>query len=246
MIVGAGLGAGLYVVPQYLRNVQDYSATQTGEFFSLFFIGFAAGALLTLRVLVPRFGVRVAATLGMALLVAAFGGLVYCWTPTTPSWVTGATLAFQGLAQGVATIAVANAITAQLGSSDIWEGDTTYFFVRQLGNTFGLTAVTILFDRRMTFHSSRLLDVANQLDPTTHATLSSYAGLIARSGGAGSNPQLGALQLLQSNVITQSRVLSYIDISAFLALLFVVGVFGALALKPSSTPQHPEIPTIHV
>jgi MFS transporter, DHA2 family, multidrug resistance protein len=245
MVVGAGLGAGLYVVPQYLRNVQDYSATQTGEFFSWFFVGFAVGALSTLLVLVPRFGVRVSSTLGMVLLVAAFALLVYCWTPTTPSWVTAVTLAFQGFAQGIATIAVANAITGQLATSDIWEGDTTYFFVRQLGNTFGLTAVTILFDRRMTLHSSRLLDVANQLDPATHATLSSYSGLIARSAGAGSDPQLGALQLFQSNVITQSRVLSYIDVSAFLALLFVVGVFGALALKPSAASQKQKIPPLH-
>jgi hypothetical protein len=36
---------------------------------------------------------------------------------------------------------------------------TTYFFVRQLGNTFGVTAATVMFDRRMTLHSSRLLDV---------------------------------------------------------------------------------------
>ena len=32
MAVGAILGCGLFVLPQYLRYVQDYSATQTGEF----------------------------------------------------------------------------------------------------------------------------------------------------------------------------------------------------------------------
>ena len=159
--------------------------------------------------------------------------------------MTMATLAFQGFAMGLATIAVATAITGQLGASDIWEGDTTYYFVRQLGNTFGLTAVTILFDRRMTLHSSRLLDVANQLNPTTRVTLSSYAGLIARSAGAGTNPQVGALQLFQGNVITQSRVLSYVDISAFLALLFLVGVLAALTLKAGPTSSTPVIPNIH-
>jgi MFS transporter, DHA2 family, multidrug resistance protein len=35
------------------------------------------------------------------------------------------------------------------------------------------------------------------------STLSSYSGLIAPNGGAGSNPALGALQLLQANIITQ-------------------------------------------
>jgi hypothetical protein len=48
------------------------------------------------------------------------------------------------------------------------------------------------------------VDVANRLNPTLQATLAQYAGLIARSGGAGSNPSLGAVQLLQAAVIAAS------------------------------------------
>ena len=97
-------------------------------------------------------------------------------------------------------------------------------FVRQLGNTFGVTAATVIFGHRLTLHSSRLLDVANRLDPTVQSTLSSYSGLIVRNGGAGSNPALGALQLFQANIITQSRLLSYIDIYLGLAVLSGVAV----------------------
>ena len=71
----------------------------------------------------------------------------------------------------------------------------------------------------MTLHSTRLLDVANRLEPTVQSTLSAYSGLIARNGGAGSDPALGALQLFQASVITQSRLLSYIDIYLGLAIL---------------------------
>ena len=102
---------------------------------------------------------------------------------------------------------------------------TGYYFARQLGNTFGVTAATVLFDYRMTLHSSRLLDVANSLNPTTHSTLSQYAGIVARNGGAGSNPALGAVQIFQNNVITQSELLSYIDIYWGLALLSAVALF---------------------
>jgi MFS transporter, DHA2 family, multidrug resistance protein len=245
MIVGALLGAGLYVIPQYLRIVQDYSTTQTGEFISLYSLGFGSGAMLTLRVFVPRLGPRLSSIVGMILFTITFIAFVYSWTPTTPSYLTGALTNLQGFAQGMVTIGVANAITGVLGADDIWEGDTTYFFVRQLGNTFGLTAVTILFDRRMTFHSSRLLDVANRLDPTTSATLSSYAGLIARTVGGASDPQLGALALFQKNVVVQSSLLSYIDISAFLAALCFLGAITAVLLKPPPPPLVPTIPAIH-
>jgi DHA2 family multidrug resistance protein len=239
MIVGALLGAGLYVIPQYLRLLQDYSATQTGEFFSLFALGFGLGSLLTLRIFVPRLGIRLCAFLGMSLLAATFTVFVYSWTASTPTYLLGAMLFCQGFSQGLAVIGVANAVTGQVPAEDVWEGDTTYFFIRQLGNTFGVTAVTILFDRRLTLHSSRLLDVSNRLDPLTGATLSSYAQLIARNAGAGSTPQLGALQLFQSNVVTQSRLLAYIDISFFLAVLCAVGALTALMLKPAARPQGP-------
>jgi len=49
--------------------------------------------------------------------------------------------------------------------------------LRQLGNTFGVTAAT-------------------------HSTLGQYADLIHRNVGATSDPAQGALQLFQSNVIT--------------------------------------------
>jgi DHA2 family multidrug resistance protein len=244
MIVGAVLGAGLYVIPQYLRNVQDYSAMQTGEFFSLFGLGFGTGSILTLRVFVPRLGLRPCAVLGMILFAATFTAFVYSWTPSAPTYFMSVMLFFQGFSQGLTVVSVASAVTGQLTAQDIWEGDTTYFFVRQLGNTFGLTAVTVLFDRRMTLHSSRLLDVANRLDPNTAAALSSYATLIARGAGPGSNPQLGALQLFQSAVLTQSRLLSYIDISFFLAVLCLVGVAAAMVLKPVPRPERAGLPMI--
>ena len=121
---------------------------------------------------------------------------------------------------------VATGLAALVDLNDI---STSYFFIRQLGNTFGVTAATVLFDHRMTLHSSRLLDVANRLDPIVGNTLSQYATLIHRNAGGSSNPALGGLQLFQSNVITQSRLLSYIDIYFGLAALAGLGlIFLAL------------------
>ena len=65
---------------------------------------------------------------------------------------------------------------------------TAFFFLRQLGNTFGVTVVTVMFDHRMTFHSPRILDVANRLDPILRSTLAQYATLIHRNGGSSTIP----------------------------------------------------------
>ena len=96
-----------------------------------------------------------------------------------------------------------------------------------MGNTFGVTAVAVIFDRRLTLHSSRLLDVANRLDPTVQTTLAAYAGIVARKGGGAHDPALGALQIFENVVVVQTRLLTFIDISFFLAVLCVIGIIVA-------------------
>jgi hypothetical protein len=146
----------------------------------------------------------------------------------------------QGFCIGPVILAAGNVVSANAPIGQVNDISTTYFFVRQLGNTFGVTAATVLFDRRMTLHSSRLLDISNRLDATTRSTLAQYANLIHRNGGGSSDPALGALQLFQNNVITQSRLFSYIDIYFGLATLGVVA-FISIAIsriKPKPDRHH--------
>jgi MFS transporter, DHA2 family, multidrug resistance protein len=240
MIVGAFFGAGLYVVPQYLRFVQDYSALQAGGFISMYTLGLGLGLQLTLHVLIPRVGPIRTLVFGMLLSIATYVTIFYIWTPTTPTIVLAPAIFLQGLCVSPALIAAGNVVSSNAPVADVNDISTTYFFVRQLGNTFGVTAATVMFDRRMTLHSSRLLDVSNRLDATTRSTLAQYTDLIHRNGGATSVPSLGALQLFQNNVITQSRLLSYIDIYFGLATLGVVALISIAVtkLRPKPGPHH--------
>jgi MFS transporter, DHA2 family, multidrug resistance protein len=224
MVVGAFFGAGLYVVPQYLRLVQDYSATQAGGFISMYTLGLGLGLQLTLHQLIPRLGGLRTSAIGLTLLIVTYTSIVYIYTPTTPTAVLAPAIFFQGFSLAPVLIGAANIVTSNVPIADINDISTTYFFVRQVGNTLGVTAATVMFDRRMTLHSSRLLDIANRLNDTTRSTLEQYAALIHRNGGGSSDPGLGALQLFQNNVITQSRLLSYIDIYFGLAVLAAVAL----------------------
>ncbi len=224
MILGAIMGAGLYVVPQYLRHVQDYNASQTGVFISLYCGGLGIGLPIALRMLVPRWGGRNTVAVGMLLLIATCFTFLYIWTPDTPGILLGPLLFLQGLSVAPVLVGASNVATSTAALADLSEVDTTYFFVRQLGNTLGVTAATVIFDHRMTFHSSRLLDKANALDPTVRSTLAQYAHVIANRGGGRSNPTLGALQLFQGQVVTQSELLSYIDVYFCLGAVCVVGL----------------------
>jgi DHA2 family multidrug resistance protein len=156
------------------------------------------------------------------MMCAACVNFIYVWTPTTPTWLLALSTFLQGLSLAPLLLGASNVSTSQAAMSDLNDISTSYFFVRQLGNTFGVTAATVMFDRRQTFHSARLVDVANRFNPTLQSTLTQYSSLIERDGGAASNPTLGALQIFQENVITQSRLLSFIDIYCGLAALCVL------------------------
>ena len=240
LIVGAFFGAGLYVVPQYLRFVQDYSALQAGGFISMYTLGLGSGLQLTLHVIIPRLRPVRALVFGLLLLIATYVAILYIWTPTTPTAVLAPVMFLQGFCIALVILPAGNIVTSNAPVADVNAISTTYFFVRQLGNTFGVTAATVMFDRRMTLHSSRLLDVSNRLDAATRSTLAQYANLIHRNGGATSVPTLGALQLFQNNVITQSRLFSYIDIYFGLATLGVVALISIAftKIKPQLGQHH--------
>jgi DHA2 family multidrug resistance protein len=224
-----------------LRYVQDYSAAQTGGFVSAYSAGLGVGLLITLRYVLPRLGGARVVAVGAFMMCAACSIFIYIWTPTTPTWLLALSTFLQGLSIAPLVIGASNVATSQATFSDLNDVSTSYFFIRQLGNTFGVTAATVMFDRRQTLHSSRLVDVANRLDPTLQSTLAQYSSLIARKGGAASNPTLGAVQIFQSNVITQSRLLAYIDIYFGLAVLSVV----ILCLISFAHPKNAPPPPIH-
>jgi MFS transporter, DHA2 family, multidrug resistance protein len=224
LIVGAILGSGLYVLPQYLRYVQDFSTAQTGWFISAFTLGLGTCRFISLRVVLPRLGGPWTVGIGLMCLIATFSTFLYVWTPTTPTYILWGLVFLQGASVSPSLLGASNISTGSAALADLNDISTMFFFTRQLGNTFGVTAATVLFDRRMTFHSSRLLDTANRIDPIVTRTLSSYSGLIHRNGGPGSVPGFGALQIFQNNVITQSRLLSFIDIYFGMAVLVGVGL----------------------
>jgi DHA2 family multidrug resistance protein len=228
LVLGAIMGTALFILPQYLRNVQNFSATQTGEFFSTYAAGLFVGGLLVLRVILPRIGGLSTTLFGLFLTAFIFFASLNLWTPDTPTYVLVMICAAQGFAIGPLWFGVANMAIGQIDLPHVSEGEATYFFVRQLGNSFGVSAAAVLFDRRLNFHSARLLDEANRLKPIVPRYLAEFAANIAKNGGAGSAPSAGALQIFQGLIGVQTRLLSFVDISYCLGILSLFGVFLAL------------------
>src|ERR1700735_5387816 len=112
LIVGAFFGAGLYVVPQYLRFVQDYSALQAGGFISMYTLGLGLGLQYALHLLMPRLGPLRTLVGGLLILVATYLAICYIWTPTTPTIILAPVIFLQGFCIGPVILAAGNVVSA--------------------------------------------------------------------------------------------------------------------------------------
>jgi hypothetical protein len=156
-----------------------------------------AGLWFFSKLLMPRIGSRGVLAAGFLVFSVVAFGFVYCLTPTTPAWVFASLLIPNGLALGWLIAGLTNLAMTGVQPAYVGETDAAFRLVRQIGANFGVTATAVLLDWRMTLHSSRLLDIANRLDPKTHASISGYAGIVARRAGPAIPSAPGSLQLFQ-------------------------------------------------
>ncbi len=231
LLCGVFVGAGLYVIPQYLRILQPYNAQQTAVFYLVDSVAMFLGVSVAVWVGVPRFGAAKTAGLGIILFGIANTIFVFIWTDTTPGSDIGYVLFLHGLGSGLFLAAISLLSTGTLERRFQNEAASSYFFLRQVGSSLGVTAAAVLIDQRMTVHSSRLLDVANRLDPTVQTVLREFAALISARANGTSVPDPGNYQLFQGLVVTQARLLAFIDICFCLAVAAAIGLIVLMVVR---------------
>jgi MFS transporter, DHA2 family, multidrug resistance protein len=246
LLCGVFLGAGLYVIPQYLRILQPYNAQQTAVFYLIDTIGLALGVHCAVWIGVPRFGGASTAGLGIALFGLANTIFVFIWTDMTPGNYIGYVLLLHGIGTGLLLAGASLLSTGTLDRRFQNEAASSYFFLRQLGASLGVTAAAVLIDQRMTVHSSRLLDTANRLDPTVERVLRDFSALIAARANGTSVPNPGNYEIFQGLVVTQARLLAFIDICFCLAVAAGLGliVVAVARWRQLHSVEHPHLASI--
>jgi len=229
LILGALLAAGLYVLPQYLRGIQDYSATQTSLFFCVdafaFYIGIVCSALAASKV-----NLRLIVLVGLAMAACANLLFVYELVPDTPAFPLCAVLLIHGFSLGILGPGVTNLLLGRTSFRFLDFGMTIYFFFRQLGAAVGVAATVALIDIRETLHSSRLLDSANRLSRPVNNLLGNLTRLLHNRSLPSNVAAAGAYQLFRGSIVQQTTLLAFIDLFWCFAFLAVAGILLVLML----------------
>ena len=246
LLCGVFLGAGLYVIPQYLRILQPYNAQQTAGFYLVDTVGLFLGVSFAVWIGIPRFSGAKTAGLGIILFGIANAIFVLIWTDMTPGNYIAYVLFLLGIGSGLLLAGISLLSTGTLEKRFQNEAASSYFFLRQVGASLGVSAAAVLIDQRMTVHSSRLLDTANRLDPMVQRVLRDFASLISARANGTSVSDPGNYELFQGLVVTQARLLAFIDICFCLAVAAVIGliVLAIARWRQLHAVEHPHLTSI--
>jgi DHA2 family multidrug resistance protein len=251
LIFGALLSASLFVLPLYLRGIQDYDVIQTAFFFSVDAIATYAGLVFGAK-FAPKLSPPVVILMGLSIFAIANHILILQLTPDTPALNLYLILVAHGASLGMMVPSVSGMLMGRSAPRNLAFDMAIYYLFRGLGSTLGVSSASALLDIRLTHHSSRLLDVANRLSPATDRTLAHLGHGLYAKGLPLHSAQAGSYQIFQGLVAKQSATLAYIDIFWYfqwvalgaIAMVLVMWLSGRrAALLISSTAR---VPMAHV
>jgi DHA2 family multidrug resistance protein len=232
IILGMMLYGQLYIVPQFLRNVQHHSAWGTGKLQSFNAAAFAVGLVLG-ALLMRRLGYRVALAAGAAVFTLGMWSWANRLTPQISDQAMLLPLALTGFGAGWQIGPLSTLINLGTPPSLMGEGMELYLCQRQLGGSWGVAILAILVDRRESLWSGRLGEHINGYDIAGQVTgdaLQQGAAALQSAGLPYADAQAGAVVLLHGRLLTQAVVNSFVDTFRYQALLGAVAVLLIVCL----------------
>ena len=222
IVIGMMLYGQLYVVPQFLRGVQQHSAWGVGKLETIDAAGFTVGLYIG-ALLMKKVGLRT--LLGIGAAVFASGMILWSvrLTPDISDAQMYLPLILTGFGAGWEIGPVSTLINSQTPAPLFGESMELYLFQRQLGGTWGIAILAILVDRQRSFWSSRLGESLNYLSLGTQDALREGAAALGLAGLPHSQAQAAAVGLLHARLMIQSVVNAFVDTFRYQAAL---GVFA--------------------
>jgi DHA2 family multidrug resistance protein len=236
-LLGAALGVSLYgsilIIPQYVQNSLNFTATLSGETILVRALAIAVltpvAALIAMR---GRIDPRWQVFAGFVLLAVSNVMLAAVTTSDSSFWTLSGALIVSGI--GLSQIFVPLSITV-LGSvppKDVPAASAFFNLARQVGGSIATAVLVTVLIRSVTHHQAALGS-----DVTLHAQ--SVQQFLQAHGGERS---LSALRNLADLVTQQAYILSYADTARLTALLtLVLSPLVVLMRKPrAGSPVHVE------
>jgi DHA2 family multidrug resistance protein len=232
---GMILSGSLFVLPEFLRNIdsQTHSATQTGRIISVYALTAAAIRPLMVGV-IAKFGQRKVIAGALCMLIASMVLFNRMLTADTPDAYYILPLVFYAFCLSPLLPAVGSGTVARVEQPKLLDGVTIYMSFRQFGASLGVGLLTVILEWRETLHSTRLFEALSPARTTTQNWLNLAANDLVRRGGyTPADASRAAPAALQRAAAQQVDVLSYADAFAFMAMIGVLALCLISIIPPT-------------
>jgi MFS transporter, DHA2 family, multidrug resistance protein len=206
-VIGGGLYGSVFLLPQYLEQVQQYSARQTGEYMVL--IGLP-------QLLIFPFVSRLMKTVDLRLIVffgaAIFGGSCFLNTHMSPQFggpQFQLANVIRALGQPFTIVPLSAIATAGLMREQQGDGSALFNIARNLGGSVGTALLSTMITQREQFHDFRIGERVTGYRLQVQNFLNSQAAHYDQQGGDPVLAMKRAYKALQSTVQLSSFVMAF-------------------------------------
>jgi DHA2 family multidrug resistance protein len=230
-ILGFGLYGSTFIIPIYTQSVLGWSALDAG----LLLIP----SSITIGIMMPIIGRLIQRGISQTYMVAAGFLVFFIFTFWMRSVITPDSgvehmywpLILRGVGLGLLFVPITTLSLSTLKGKSIGEGAAFTGMMRQLGGSFGIAIITTFIAR---FNQEHRVNLVSHLDKTSFEVQQRVLLLQKSfmSKGFSANEALAkAYQALDSGVMKQSAVLSFMDIFMYLGILFLLCIPFVLVLR---------------
>ncbi|MGN8020218.1 DHA2 family efflux MFS transporter permease subunit [Phyllobacterium sp. 22229] len=240
MLVGFGLYGSVYLLPQYLGQVQGYNSEQIGSVMA--WTGLPQLLIIPfVPMLMGRFDTRIIVFLGLCV----FGGSCFMNIHMSANY-SGDQLWLPNIVRAIGQAVVMAPLTAiamvGVARHESAAASGVFNMLRNLGGAFGTAMLATIVTKREQFHSNTIGNSVNLFSETVRGRLDQMTAYFMAHGVT--DPVAAreqAIVALGQTVKRQSLIMGYSDTFVVLGAMLIIAAFFVLLTKKgqaSGAPAH--------
>ncbi|MDR3709921.1 MAG: DHA2 family efflux MFS transporter permease subunit [Capsulimonadaceae bacterium] len=239
-ILGLGLFASLFLLPQYMQTLLGFTATQSG----LSLMPRSLVMMLAMPVagaLYNRLGPKVMIGAGLLLTIYSQYQMAQFTLETGAQDILWPQI-LQGIGFGFVFVALSTVALANIAPARMTSATGLNNLIRQLGGSFGTTIVVTILTRQNDVARSSLVPDLQASNPAFLVRLRGIQGLFVHNGYGVQAAHDAALRLLNLLLVRQTFMLAYEYVFICIGVLFTICLPLIFVLHQ---PKHAPIPSQH-
>jgi DHA2 family multidrug resistance protein len=232
----------VFILPQFLQTVQNFTAEQSG--FILLPSGLAAACMMPIvGQLSNRVDKRWLIGVGMIFLITALIMFFHLLAPQTPADSFLLPLIFRGAGTGLQFVPLSLLALGTLPPQYLGDAAGIYNLFRMLGGSFGIAFIVTLVDRREHFHYARMVEHFSPYSPHVQQFVEKMQHGFVLRGMPGNKAAQVPYAFLSQMAHQQATIQTYLDIfyvisAVAIGTFFLLFFFEKVEGKNIAPPAH--------